>query len=186
MHFQTDRGDRPVTQPSTSARPAMAETVAWVYCALGAAMVVALVALRDTELAAAPVAVMGLGAAIAAAVGSVRNRPQVATPWRLFSLACMAFIVGAVLRQVLADSPISALADVATLSGYAATLSAFICLLRCRQSSDRAVHELVDGAIVSGSGRAPWRSRPSPCPPPRKWACRGSLWCRAPTRSSTQ
>jgi len=137
-----------VTQPSTTARPAMAETVAWVYCALGAAMVVALVALRDTELAAAPVAVMGIGAAIAAAVGSVRNRPQVATPWRLFSLACLAFIVGAVLRQVLAGNVLSPLADAATLSGYAATLSAFIGLLRCRQSSDRAVHELVDGAIV--------------------------------------
>ena len=137
-----------MTQPSTPARPAMAEAVAWVYCALGAAMVVALVALRDTGLAAAPVAVMGLGAAIAAAVGSVRNRPQIATPWRLFSLACLAFIVGAVLRQVLADTPISALADAATLSGYAATMAAFIRLLRCRQSSDRAVHELVDGAIV--------------------------------------
>ncbi len=137
-----------MSQTSTPARPPMAEAVAWVYCALGAAMLVALVALRDTDLAAVPVAVMGAGAAIAAGVGSVRNRPQVAYPWRLFSLACVAFIVGAVLRQVLADTPFSLLADAATMSGYAATLVAFIGLLRCRQSNDRAVHELVDGAIV--------------------------------------
>ena len=137
-----------MSEPSTPARPPMAEAVAWVYCALGAAMLVALVALRETDLAAAPVAVMGIGAAIAAAVGSVRNRPQVASPWRLFSLACLAFIVGAVLRQTLAGSSLSLLADAATLSGYAATLMAFIVLLRCRQSNNRAVHELVDGAIV--------------------------------------
>ena len=91
---------------------------------------------------------MGIGAAVAAAVGSVRNRPQVATPWRLFSLACLAFIVGAVLRQVLAGGPVSALADVATLSGYAATMAAFIGLLRSRQSTDRVLHELVHGSIV--------------------------------------
>ena len=137
-----------MSAPSTSARPPMAEAVAWVYCALGAAMLVALVALRETDLAAVPVAVMGIGAAIAAAVGSVRNRPQVAYPWRLFALACLAFIIGAVLRQVLADTPFNILADAATLSGYAATLMAFIGLLRCRQSNDRAIHELVDGAIV--------------------------------------
>src|SRR4051794_60277 len=111
-------------------------------------MVVALVALRSGDLAAAPVAVMGAGAAVAAAAGRARNRPQVGYPWVLFSLACVAFILGAVLRQVLADHTLAPLADVATLSGYAATLGAFIGLLRCRQSTDRVVHELVDGAIV--------------------------------------
>ncbi len=129
-------------------RRATNEVAAWLFCALGLAMVVALVALRQGDLAAAPVAVMGAGAAVAAAVGRVRNRPQVGYPWLLFSLACVAFIAGAVLRQVLAGSPLAPLADIATLSGYAATLAAFLGLLRSRQAHDRGVHELIDGAIV--------------------------------------
>src|SRR5689334_6718000 len=139
----------PVTEHRTTApRLATSEAAAWLFCALGLAMVVALVALRDSEVAAVPVAVMGSGAAVAAALGRVRNRPQVGYPWVLFSLACVGFIVGAVLRQALAGTPLAPLADAATLSGYAATLAAFIGLLRCRQSTDRVVHELVDGAIV--------------------------------------
>ncbi|MEO7980027.1 MAG: EAL domain-containing protein, partial [Sporichthyaceae bacterium] len=100
------------------------------------------------DLAAIPVAVMGAGAAVAAALGRVRNKPQVGYPWVLFSLACVAFILGAVLRQVLAGEALAPLADVATLAGYAATLAAFLGLLRSRQSAERVVHELVDGAIV--------------------------------------
>jgi diguanylate cyclase (GGDEF)-like protein len=129
-------------------RLATSEAAAWLFCALGLGMVVALVALRGSELAAVPVAVMGAGAALAAATGRVRNRPQVGYPWVLFSLACVAFILGAVLRQALEGSPLAFAADAATLSGYAATLGAFIGLLRCRQSHDKGVHELVDGAIV--------------------------------------
>ena len=80
-----------MSQPASSgAAPALGEGVAWGFCALGGAMVVALVALRSGDLAAAPVAVMGAGAAIAAAVGRKRNRPQVSYPWLLFSLACVA------------------------------------------------------------------------------------------------
>ncbi len=124
------------------------EAVAWTFCALGAAMVVTLVALRDTGLAAAPVAVMGVAAAVAAAAGRLRNRPQVGYPWVLFSLACVAFIAGAVLRQVLHSTPMAPLADVATMSGYAATVGAFVGLLRARQSSDSVSHETIDGAIV--------------------------------------
>ena len=135
--------------PQASApRLATSEGAAWMFCALGLAMVVALVALRGGDLAAVPVAVMGAGAAVAAALGRVRNRPEVGYPWVLFSLACVAFILGAVLRQVLAGHTLAPLADVATFSGYAATLAAFIGLLRCRQSNDRGVHELIDGAIV--------------------------------------
>jgi diguanylate cyclase len=134
--------------PSVMARPVLGELVAWGYCALGAAMVVALVALRDTDLAAVPVAAMGIGAAVAAAVGRVRNSPDVTYPWLLFSLACVAFIVGAVLRQVLVGHQLAPLADVATLAGYGATTASFIGLLRCRQAVDRRVHAVVDGAIV--------------------------------------
>jgi diguanylate cyclase (GGDEF)-like protein len=122
--------------------------VAWGFCAFGGAMVVALVALRSGDLAAGPVAVMGVGAAVAAAVGRRRNRPEVSYPWLLFSLACVGFIVGAVLRQALAGHPLAPLADVATLAGYLATAAAFIGLLRCRQSGDRRVHGVVDGSIV--------------------------------------
>jgi diguanylate cyclase (GGDEF)-like protein len=137
-----------VSAPSTATGPPTSELVAWVYCAFGGALVVALVALRETDLAAIPVAVAGLGAAIAAALGRVRNRPQVSYPWLLFSLACVGFIVGAVLRQVLAGQALAPLADVATMAGYAATMGGFIGLLRGRQSNDSTVHELVDGAIV--------------------------------------
>src|SRR4029079_1523605 len=110
------------------------EGVAWGFCALGGAMVVALVALRSGDLAAAPVAVMGAGAAIAAAVGRVRNRPQVSYPWLLFSLACVAFIVGAVLRQVLAGLSLAPLADVPNPSGYLATTASLVRALRRPQS----------------------------------------------------
>ena len=138
-----------MSEPASSgAAPALGEGVAWGFCALGGAMVVALVALRSGELAAVPVAVMGAGAAIAAAVGRTRNRPQVSYPWLLFSLACVGFIAGAVLRQVLAGSQLAPLADVATLAGYLATTAGFVGLLRCRQSGDRRLHSVVDGSIV--------------------------------------
>ncbi len=132
--------------PAASLAPRAA--AAWLFGALGLAMVVAAVGLRHGDLAALPVAVMGAGAAVAAALGRVRNRPQVGYPWVLFSVACVAFIVGAVLRQALSGHPLAPVADVATMSGYAATTAAFIGLLRCRQSSDRVHHELIDGAIV--------------------------------------
>ena len=129
-------------------RAPMPPGAAWAFAALGGAMALTLVALRDSDLAAAPVAVMGVGAAAAAAVGRARNRPQVGGPWVLFSLACIAFIVGAVLRQALAGSVLAPAADAATLSGYAATVTAFVLLLRSRQSTDSAVHDVVDGGIV--------------------------------------
>ena len=149
MHSRTDRGDRPVTQPSTTARPAMAETVAWVYCALGAAMVVALVALRDTELAAAPVAVMGIGAAIAAAVGLGAQPAAGGHP----VAAVLAGLPGLHRRRRPAAGPGRQPAQPAGRRRDPVRLrrhlmAAFIGLLRCRQSNDRAVHELVDGAIV--------------------------------------
>jgi diguanylate cyclase len=135
-------------QPAQAHRPPVTQGAACAFAALGAAMAIALVALRDSDLSAAPVAVMGIGAAVAAATGRIRNRPQVGAPWVLFSLACLAFIVGAVLRQVLAGSPLAPAADAATLSGYAATVAAFVVLLRSRRATDRGMHELVDGGIV--------------------------------------
>jgi diguanylate cyclase (GGDEF)-like protein len=135
-------------QEAQAHRPPMSPGGAWAFAALGGAMAVALVALRDSDLAAAPVAVMGVAGAVAAAAGRVRNRPQLGLPWAMFSLACLAFIVGAVLRQLLAGSPLAPAADAATLSGYAATVLAFVGLLRSRQSTDRGMHELVDGGIV--------------------------------------
>jgi len=138
-----------MTSP-TGARPqALRDVVAWVYCAFGAAMAVALVVLRDSDLAAAPVALAGIAAAGAAAYGRWRNRPAVAWPWAFFATACVSFIVGAVLRQVLAGTPWSPLADIATMTGYAVALAAFVGLLRRRQQAPTAAHhELIDAAIL--------------------------------------
>lgn len=133
------------------ARPARSEALAWGFAALGAACVVAGVALRATELATLPVAVMGMGAAVATATGRRLNRPQVRGPWTLFTLACAAFIVGAVLRQTLHGTAYAPAADLATLSGYAATLAAYVGLLRSRQSREGHRHEVVDGLVVSVS-----------------------------------
>ncbi|MGH8968902.1 MAG: putative bifunctional diguanylate cyclase/phosphodiesterase [Actinomycetes bacterium] len=136
--------------PNTAggARPPLHEAVAWAYVAIGGGMVVALVALRESPLSALPVAIMGVTAALSALVGRVRNRPRVTLPWTLFGAACAAFIVGAVLRQVLAQGAAAPLADLATLSGYAATLAGYVALLRSRRSPRRALHELVDGMVL--------------------------------------
>jgi diguanylate cyclase (GGDEF)-like protein len=130
------------------ARKARSEALAWGFVAMGAAWVVAGVALRATELATLPVAVMGIGAAAATAAGRRLNRPQVRGPWTLFTLACAAFIVGAVLRQALAGTAWATAADLASLAGYAATLAAYVGLLRSRQSREGYRHEVVDGLVV--------------------------------------
>jgi len=138
-----------MTSPAGGRPRVLRDAVAWGYCAFGAAMAVALVVLRHSDLAAAPVALAGIAAAAAAAYGRWRNRPAVAWPWACFATASLSFIVGAVLRQVLSGTPWSPLADIATMTGYAVALAAFVGLLRRRQQAPTAAHhELIDAAIL--------------------------------------
>ncbi len=129
-------------------RPALTPRVAWVHCGLGASMAAALVLLRSTELAAIPVAIVGLTTAVATVVGRVRNRPAVSRPWTLLAASCVLFVAAAVLRPTLAGTVLSPLTDAVTLAGYGALLGGLIGLLRTRHSTSRATHELIDGAVV--------------------------------------
>jgi diguanylate cyclase (GGDEF)-like protein len=151
MHNGQTDGISVIVRSGSPSRPTRSASIAWAYLGVGAAMAVALVALRDSGLAALPVAVMGVAATVAATAGRIRNRPQVGYPWAFFAAACLSFIVGAVLRQLLAGQPLAPVADVATLAGYAATMGGFVGLLRSRQSIGRTVHELVDGAVLFAS-----------------------------------
>jgi diguanylate cyclase (GGDEF)-like protein len=129
-------------------RPGLPASVAWLYLGFCVLMAVGLVALRGSALVAAPFALTGVGTTVAVLVGRRLNRPAVTLPWTVCAVACTAFIVGAVLRQVLAGQPLAPLADAATLTGYAGTLTAFIALTLNRKGAGRALHELVDGLIV--------------------------------------
>jgi diguanylate cyclase len=118
------------------------------YLGYGATMALALVALRSSDLATIPLAVVGLGTCVAVFVGRRRFRPSVTFPWTMFGLSAVAFVLGAGLRQVLVGQPAAPLADAFSLAGYAGTLAAFVALLRNRRSNFSRPHELVDGVIV--------------------------------------
>ncbi len=81
-------------------------------------------------------------------VGVRRYRPALPRPWLALAVATGIFVAGAVARVVLSGSPLSPLADVLSLSGYATTLYAFSSLLRGRGSVAGDRHELADGVIV--------------------------------------
>lgn len=136
-------------RPGSQARRLPAGS-AWsfAYLGYGATMALALVVLRDTDLATIPITLVGFTTAIAVVVGRLVHRPTVSFPWTMFALACIAFIAGAGLRQALDGQPTAPLADAFTLSGYAAVLLAFVALLRNRRSDGAGPHELVDGVIV--------------------------------------
>jgi diguanylate cyclase (GGDEF)-like protein len=130
--------------------PRLPASAGWsfAYLGYGAAMALALVVLRDTELATVPITLVGLTTALAVIVGRYRHRPRVTFPWTIFAMACVAFIVGAGLRQALDGRSIAPLADVFSLSGYAAMFTAFVALLRNRRAAGAGPHELADGVIV--------------------------------------
>ena len=136
---------------ATSARPLRAE-VAWAYVALGVLLAVAMLLGRDSDWVDAVFPVVGVTCAIALFVGRNRNRPALRRPWSLFAWGSVAFIVGGALRQALSGSPLSPLADAATLSGYACCFGAFVLLLRGRRATRPELHELVDGVIVLVAG----------------------------------
>ena len=123
-------------------------TLAWCYVGLSVLLALLLVLLRDSSLAAIPLAVVGVGSTVLILVGLARNRPSTRLPWNLYAASCSVFILGAVLRQVLVGTELAPLADVASLSGYGLVLAAFIAILRTRRGTDGRLHELLDGLIV--------------------------------------
>jgi diguanylate cyclase len=122
--------------------------LAWSYVGLAFLLALLLVALSPSPLAPLPLTVVGVASPVLILVGRRRNRPSTGVPWALYAASCAVFIVGAVLRQVLAETPLAPAADAATLTGYALVLSAFIAILRTRRGGGRGLHELLDGLIV--------------------------------------
>ena len=122
--------------------------LAWSYVVLAFLLALLLVALRNSSLAAIPLIVAGVGSTVLIMVGRARNRPSTRLPWTLYAASCSVFILGAVLRQLLAGSHLAPLADVASLSGYGLVLAAFIVILRTRGMSRGGLHEVLDGLIV--------------------------------------
>src|SRR3954451_4467887 len=131
--------------PERSALPA---SVAWLFLGFSVLMSVALVLLRSTVLAAAPFALVGIGTSVALLVGRRLNRPAVTLPWTICAGMSVAFIVGALLRQLLVGRPLAPLADLATLFGYAGMLTTYGAFLRNRTGGRRGLHESVDALIV--------------------------------------
>jgi diguanylate cyclase len=134
--------------------PRLPAGAAWsfAYLGYGATMALSLVVLRDTGLATLPITLVGLTTAVAVCVGRWLHRPTVTFPWNMFAFACVAFIVGAGLRQALDGTPTAPVANVFTLAGYAGMFIAFVALLRNRRADGAGPHELVDGVIVCVAG----------------------------------
>lgn len=122
--------------------------LAWACVGLAVLLALLLVILRDSPFAAIPLTVTGVGSTALILVGRARNRPSTRLPWTLYAASCAVFIVGAVLRQLLVDTDLVPLADVASLSGYGLVLAAFIVILRTRRGVRGGLHELLDGLIV--------------------------------------
>jgi len=135
-------------------RQGLPAALAWAYVGLAVLLAPVLVVLRNSALAALPLAVIGIGSASLILFGRSRNRPSVRLPWTLYSLGLFSFIIGAVLRQALVHTAAAPLADVATFSGYLFTLSAFISILRTRRGIRGDMHELLDGLMVVIAGAA--------------------------------
>ena len=107
--------------------------VAWSYVGLAVLLALMLVVLRDTDFVAVPLVVAGVGSTGLILFGRARNRPSTRLPWTLFAASCSVFIVGAVLRQLLVDTPLAPLADVGEpLRLRAGARRAFIAILRTR------------------------------------------------------
>jgi diguanylate cyclase (GGDEF)-like protein len=98
--------------------------------------------------AVAAFAAVGLGAVAALAVGPRWHRARPRTPWRLMCYAAATFLVGALVRPVVADADgvTVLLADLFTLPGYLLMIFSLASFLHARRGVHR--HALIDGLIV--------------------------------------
>jgi diguanylate cyclase len=101
------------------------------------------------------IAAVGIGSAAALVVGPWRYRVRRRWPWTLLAIACLCFLVGALLRPwAAAQSGVAALAaDAFTIPGYGVMFAGLAGFLRTRRGEKR--HALIDGLIVGvGAGMA--------------------------------
>jgi diguanylate cyclase (GGDEF)-like protein len=99
-------------------------------------------------------ALFGVGAPVAMLIGIRRYRPAGRWPWVLTTVALLAFVVGASMRESLdtlgdLGSSRSLLPDLATLPGYVLLCCGLLGMARIQRGGRRDVDGLLDGAIAA-------------------------------------
>ncbi|MDP9394173.1 MAG: bifunctional diguanylate cyclase/phosphodiesterase [Actinomycetota bacterium] len=140
---------RAARQPAALAAARRGRTAMLVLLAANAGLTALYVADLHVVASTAAFVLVGLSSLVALGIGPVLHRPAGVRPWRLLALASAAFLVGSVLRPVVAaePAPLALLADGFTVPGYLLTIAAFTAILRARRNVDR--HAVVDGVTVS-------------------------------------
>ena len=92
--------------------------------------------------------VIGVGSAVAIALGVRRNGPSLRTPWLLFALGNLFFAVADIIFNILVDPPVPSVADAFYLGGYP-LLAVGLLLLLFAAGGHRRVGALGDAAIIT-------------------------------------
>jgi diguanylate cyclase len=118
----------------------------WLALAAGGVAASVLYALDVAAVAA--FVLVGVGGVVAMVVGPRWHRAEPRLPWRLLTAAAALFLVGALLRPVVASATGGSvlLADGFTLVGFLATIGSLAAFLEARNGIER--HALIDGLIV--------------------------------------
>src|SRR3954452_14706052 len=142
---------KPARRRSRSAAPAYL----FLVCGSAAAVLYTLDISDLIDLAA--FVVVGLGAATALLSGPIVHRVLHQGPWRLLSIAAVAFLAGAIARPFAMDwmrrwgGAVGLIPDAFTVPGYLLMIAALAWLLRTRGGIQRYV--MIDGLII-GAGAA--------------------------------
>src|SRR4051812_31579736 len=91
--------------------------------------------------------VIGVGSAVAIAVGVRRNAPSLRTPWLLFALGNLCFAVADIIFNILVDPPVPSVADAFYLGGYPLLVVGLLLLLFAA-GGHRRVAALADATII--------------------------------------
>lgn len=126
-----------------------------VFGATGTALSVAFATLPGSTVASVSALLVGLGTALATALGPRINRSARPVPWRMLTASTLLFLCGIIARPWAAQqSGVAALtADLFTLSAYAMMILGLVLLLRVGGGLDR--NAFIDGMIVSLGMAAP-------------------------------
>jgi diguanylate cyclase (GGDEF)-like protein len=111
-------------------------------------MATTLVFVKDTPFAGVPAFVTALATIGITLPRGCRDQSRHAMPWRLCAASLLAFMLGGVLRHLLAGTELTLLADAVTLLGYLGWVVFFLRVLGLRQDQARGAHEFVDALIV--------------------------------------
>lgn len=150
--------DDPVSPSGTAAvsggaRPRRHDRAWKVFAAAG--LVLTAVYALDVSLAVSALvwAVIAVGTIVALAAGPRLHRVRLRRPWWLFVVACTLFLLGALLREVLAGSAALWLPDLFTLPGYGVLLAGLVVLQHPETRGAPERHALTDSLVV-GVGAA--------------------------------